>query len=131
MRALIVLSVIATALAASAGHAGTTADVRRGHAIFQARCSLCHDDSEHMLNDVGPALFGVVNRPVGSVPGYGYSPALTAAHARGERWTVKKLKRLLVEPTHVYSGTSMPAAIDDADDRKAMVAYLMTLRPRD
>jgi len=105
--------------------------VLRGQAIFASRCSLCHDNSPHMLNDVGPALFGVINRKVGSVAGYAYSPALKVAATRGERWTVARLNRLLVEPTHVYSGTSMPAAIDDAYDRKAMIAYLKTLRSRD
>jgi cytochrome c2 len=52
---------------------------QKGKLIFQTHCALCHDDSEHMLNDNGPALFGVVGRRVGSVPGYDYSEALRDA----------------------------------------------------
>ena len=105
--------------------------ILRGQAIFQNRCAICHDDSQHMLNDVGPALFGVVNRRVGSVQGYRYSPVLKTAGQHGDRWTIERLDRLLTEPTSAYYGTSMPAAIASAADRRAMLAYLKTLRPTD
>ena len=125
------LGLVTTILLASSAYAGTSEDVKRGEVIFASRCALCHDDSPHMLNDVGPALFGVVNRTVGSVQGYRYSPVLKAAGRRGDRWTIWRLNRLLTEPTRAYYGTSMPAAIDDPANRRAMLAYLKTLRPID
>ncbi len=123
------LGLFATILFASVAHAGTMDEIKRGESMFASRCALCHDDSPHMLNDVGPALFGVVNRKVGSVPGYRYSPVLKAAGQRGDSWTIGRLDRLLTEPTRAYYGTSMPAAIDDPKGRKAMLAYLKTLHP--
>lgn len=132
MRATVLRFGLLAAMAiASAAHAAPSNEVWLGKSIFQSRCSLCHDDSMHMLNDVGPALFGVVNRQVGSVPGYRYSPALKAAGTRGDRWTPARLNRLLVEPTHVYSGTSMPAAISDPAERRELLAYLKSLHARE
>jgi len=109
--------------------AGSLDMAQKGKLIFQTHCALCHDDSEHMLNDNGPALFGVVGRKVGSVPGYEYSEALRDAGLHGDRWTEKRLDDLLQKPTGVYGGTSMPMNFNKVADRKAIIAYLKTLRP--
>src|SRR3982750_2457769 len=78
-----------------------------GTAIYNRDCALCHDNSEHMLNDNGPALFGVVGRRVASVDGYDYSPALKAANAKHNRWTYSRLDKFLTNPELMYPGTSM------------------------
>ncbi len=125
------IAILATAaLAANAADAGVSDAVQKGRLIFQTHCALCHDDSEHMLNDSGPALYGVVGRPVGSVPGYDYSQALKDANLHGDRWTEGRLDALLQKPNGVYGGTAMPMNFSKVEDRKAIIAYLKTLKSR-
>ena len=131
------IAILATAaLAANAADAGVSDAVQKGRLIFQTHCALCHDDSEHMLNDSGPALYGVVGRPVGSVPGYDYSQALKDANLHGDRWTEGRLDALNCPshygrgPNGVYGGTAMPMNFSKVEDRKAIIAYLKTLKPR-
>ena len=102
-----------------------------GTAIYNRDCALCHDNSEHMLNDNGPALFGVVGRQVAAVEGYDYSPALQAANAKHDRWTYGRLDKFLTNPTLMYPGTSMPMNFDDPRMRKAILTYLKTLKAHD
>jgi cytochrome c len=109
----------------------TTQDIALGRAIYTAHCANCHDNSEHMLNDTGPALFGVVGRRVGSVEGYQYSPALQRAHDSGDVWTEKTLDRFLMQPYTMHPGTEMGMNFDKRQDRKAIIAYLKTLRSRE
>lgn len=106
-------------------------DVEVGAALYFRACSLCHDDSEHMLNDNGPALFGVVGRRVGSVEGFDYSPALKKANFWRHKWTEKRLDRFLSGPQHMYTGTDMPMMFNDPKVRHALIAYLKTLTPRE
>jgi cytochrome c2 len=105
-------------------------DVARGRAIFNAHCANCHDNSEHMLNDTGPALFGVVGRHVGSVEGYNYSPALQKANSAGDVWSEAALDRFLRQPYAMHPGTEMGMNFDKRSDRKAIIAYLKTLHAR-
>ncbi|ESQ88854.1 c-type cytochrome [Asticcacaulis benevestitus] len=102
----------------------------QGAQIFSQKCALCHDNSQYMINDNGPALFGVVGRRVGSIEGYAYSPALTAAAARGDTWTVTRLKKFLSGPEAMYPGTGMPMHFETPNARAAITAYLKTLTPR-
>jgi cytochrome c len=115
-------------LCAGAAQAASPAEVALGATIFDRHCSLCHDNSKHMINDSGPALFGVVGRPVASVEGYDYSPILRDAGKRGERWTQKQLDRFLTNPEVMHPGTGMPMNFEKPADRKAIIAYLKTLR---
>ena len=127
MRYLIITTALFAAFA-SPVCAKTADDIAHGAAIYAAHCALCHDNSEHMLNDNGPALFGVVGRPVASVQGYRYSPALKAASKGKAVWSVKRLDRFLTQPSHMYPGTGMPMNFDKASDRRAIIAYLKTLK---
>jgi cytochrome c len=125
----VTLLIMAALAAAASADAGALEQAQKGRLIFQNHCALCHDDSAHMLNDNGPALFGVVGRRVGSVPGFAYSTSLQDANRRGDTWTEKRLNALLQKPTGVYGGTSMPMNFSKVEDRKAIIAYLKTLRP--
>ncbi len=128
MRISVIALFAAAAMAAAPAGAGSLDQAQKGKLIFQTHCALCHDDSEHMLNDNGPALFGVVGRTVGSVQGYQYTAALRDAGAHGDRWTEKRLDDLLRKPTGVYGGTTMPMNFSKVGDRKAIIAYLKTLK---
>lgn len=102
-----------------------------GKAIYTRDCSLCHDNSPHMLNDTGPALYGVVGRQVGSLSGFSYSPALTAARDHGDHWSSDRLDAFLTNPEAMYPGTGMPMNFEDPRMRHAVIAYLQTLKATD
>ena len=110
------------------GALSTEAEV--GSAIFFRSCGLCHDDSEHMLRDSGPPLFGVVNRRVASIEGFEYSPALRRGGWMRHKWSEKRLDKFLSGPQHMYTGTDMPIMFNDPKVRHALIAYLKTLTPR-
>ena len=100
----------------------------QGEVLFAARCSNCHDNSAHMLNDIGPALFGVYGRRVGSIGDYDYSVTLKQARARHEKWTAVRLNCFLEVHKEKYKDTRMPMSLSDAGERKAVIAYLKTLK---
>jgi cytochrome c2 len=90
-----------------------------GAALFAARCGGCHDDQE---NRIGPTLRHFLSRPVGSVEGYDYSPALRHL---GGRWTDERLNQFLLEPSSVAPGTRMVIdGIADSKARDQVIAYL-------
>jgi glucose/arabinose dehydrogenase/cytochrome c2 len=94
-----------------------------GRRIFDQRCALCHTTGEHSAQ--GPGLGGVVGRNAASMP-FGYSRALRNAHLTWDRAT---LDRFLVAPAQLVPGTTMPMAIPNDGERRALVDYLATLAP--
>jgi cytochrome c len=110
--------------------ANTRAEWVLGARMYTDHCALCHDNSMHMLNDTGPALFGVVNRKVGSLSEYTYSPVMQAARDRGDVWTNKRLDEFLTSPEAMYPGTGMPMNFGDPKTRKAIITYLRSLKEK-
>jgi glucose/arabinose dehydrogenase/cytochrome c2 len=92
-----------------------------GRNIFQQRCAVCHTTGEHAAQ--GPGLGGIVGRKAASTP-FGYSRALRAANLT---WDLGTLDRFLAAPSLLVPGTSMPMAIPDAVERRAVLGYLATL----
>jgi cytochrome c len=93
----------------------------RGKLIF-LRCAACHAITAAAPAKVGPHLQGVVGRASGSVARFTYSPAMRAANLR---WDDAMLDRWLTRPAGLVPGTSMVfAGLANADDRKAVIAYL-------
>ena len=103
------------------------ADVAAGKAYFEANCALCHDVSPAMTTFQGPGLFGVVGRKVGSAKGFDYSDALKTANGQGTTWTAATLDTFLADPQKAMPGTAMPVSVNDAQDRKHVIAYLAGL----
>jgi glucose/arabinose dehydrogenase/cytochrome c2 len=96
---------------------------RSGQRIFQQRCALCHTTGEHAAQ--GPGLGGVLGRKAATTP-FGYSPALRESHLAWDRAT---LDRFLAAPGQLVPGTTMPMAIPDDGERRAVLDYLATLAP--
>jgi len=93
----------------------------RGKDLFERRCSGCHaldTDKE------GPRLRNVYGRKAASVPGFEYSEALKKVAAP---WDEAALERWLSDPDAVAPGTDMTFQVKDADERKALIAYLKSL----
>jgi cytochrome c len=85
----------------------------------------CHSLDEHRT---GPALRGVLGRVAGSAAGFeGYSAALRAQGASGQRWTAERLRTWLRDPEALVPGQAMGFFLGEAADRDAVVAYLATL----
>ena len=108
-------------LTLASAHAQTGSPAK-GQMIFESRCVACHSLD---ANRVGPALGTVVGRVAGKAPDYLYSPALGAAtHV----WSRDKLLAWLTNPEMLIPGQRMGYAMDNAQDRDDVVAYLSTLK---
>jgi glucose/arabinose dehydrogenase len=125
LKRLVVAASALTLFAASQGHATAVTD---GQTYFKANCALCHDVSPNKASMQGPPLWGVVGREIGSEPNFGYSDSLKGQGANGKTWTAASLSTFLADPQKAAPGTYMPVAIADAKARKAVVAYLGTLK---
>lgn len=96
-----------------------------GEQVF-AVCSTCHAVEPGAAAGPGPNLHGVLGRKAGSGTGFAYSAALKAS---GLSWDAATLDAYLADPVKTVPGTSMVAgALTDADERKAVIAYLATLK---
>ena len=95
-----------------------------GATVYQQRCSLCHSVVPDK-NGVAPSLAGVVGRKAGSLAKFSYSPALKAT---GLVWTPAQLDTYLTNPQKAVPGSRMPLALGDPALRKAVIAYLATLK---
>ena len=116
---LAALGVLATSQPAPA--AGPVNPAIRGKMVF-LRCAACHSIVPGAPNKVGPNLSGIAGRTAGAVPRFNYSPAMRAARLR---WDDATLDRWLTRPAGVVPGTSMVfAGLANADDRRAVIAYL-------
>jgi cytochrome c len=116
--------VIAAAAALAAGPALAQDDaalVEQGMTLFQQNCRTCHVVKEGE-NRLGPSLYGVVGREVGTVEGFSYSNSLASS---GETWTEEHLDTYLQDPDGLYPGTRMLfAGLPDEEARSAIIAYL-------
>lgn len=96
------------------------ADADNGEKVFR-KCRACHK-VEDGANGVGPHLWGVVGRPIGSVADYSYSDAM--ANKDGA-WTLAELDGFLENPRDWLPGTKMGyAGLRDAQDRIDVITYL-------
>ncbi|MBC7165100.1 MAG: cytochrome c family protein [Roseovarius sp.] len=97
------------------------ADVANGERVFR-NCAACHS-TEKGDNRVGPYLYGVVGREVGTAEGFGaYSGALTKVV---EVWTPEALNTFLENPKAFAPGTTMGfAGLRKAQDRADLIAFL-------
>lgn len=90
-----------------------------------ASCGGCHSVDQGGRNGIGPNLFGVMGRPMGSKAGFAYSDAMAA---NGQVWTPALMDAFLAGPRDVVPGTKMMAApVRSAEARQALIAYLSSL----
>jgi cytochrome c len=101
-----------------------SASVDKGAALSKA-CAACHDFTKGGANRVGPGLWNVVNRDIGSHEGFAYSSEL--ADASGA-WTYDHLNAFLYKPKEAHPGTKMNyIGMKKTQDRADLVAWLRTL----
>ena len=87
-------------------------------------CRSCHA-LESGNHGTGPALYGVVNRPVQFYDDFNYSGALIEA---ADVWTPENLNAFLEKPSSYAPGTAMSYnGMRDVEDRANLIAYLATI----
>jgi cytochrome c len=104
-----------------------SANVAAGEAVAK-KCAACHNFVEGAGTKVGPDLYNVIDRVIGSAEGFKYSGVMTTAHDEGKKWTYEHLYTFLKSPKADMPGTAMGfAGISKSDDRANLIAYLRTL----
>jgi len=100
------------------------ADAKKG-ADFAKVCQTCHNFEKGAAAKIGPPLWGVVGRPISSVPGFAYSDSLKGV---GGDWTYEALNKMISNPKSEASGTKMTFPGEkDPQKRADILAYLQTL----
>ena len=92
-----------------------------GKKIFK-KCAACHSINQGGKNKIGPALYSVVGRAVGSISDYKYSKALISY---GKEWTFEELNGFLLKPSSWIKGNKMGfAGLKKEEDRASVILYL-------
>ena len=96
-------------------------DLGTGEKVFK-KCAACHSIVKGGKNNIGPALYNVVGRKVGSASGYKYSKALSGYE---KEWTMEELNGYLIKPAKWIKGTKMAfAGLRKEKDRASVILYL-------
>ena len=96
-------------------------DLAHGEKVFK-KCAACHSINKGGKNNIGPALYNVVGRKVGSISDYKYSKALSEY---GKEWTFEELNGYLIKPAKWIKGTKMAfAGLRKEKDRASVIKYL-------
>ena len=99
-------------------------DASRGKGV-SAKCAICHTFESGGKNKIGPNLYGVAGRKVGSVVDFKYSDAI---RAKGGTWTFEQLDCFITKPKECVPGTKMPfPGLPDATARGDLLVFLRTL----
>ncbi|MEO6298034.1 MAG: cytochrome C [Paracoccaceae bacterium] len=106
-----------------------------------AKCRACHaiiapDGSVVQKGGkIGPDLYGIIGRQIGSLPGYTYSPSTIAAGADGTKWDEAMIAAFLPDAsTWLAQKTGDPAAHSKMAFKLAtggadVAAYLASVAP--
>jgi cytochrome c len=102
------------------------ADPAKGEQVFK-KCAACHNADPGGANALGPALFGVMGRPLASHGGFAYSPALKEV---GGAWDWDKMSAWLANPKKYAPGNKMTfAGLANPEDRANVMAFLNARSP--
>ena len=89
-------------------------------------CQACHDFTKGGPNKIGPNLYGVVGRPIGTAPGFSYSDGFKTM--AGKNWDYASLNNWIKNPKEMVPGTKMAFGGIPSDKTRAdVLAYLGSL----
>lgn len=102
------------------------ADAAAGEAVFK-KCAACHTVDKGGANKVGPNLYGIVGRGMGTHEGFNYSAGMKE-FAAGKSWDYEALSQFVTKPKAYIKGTAMGfAGLAKPDERANLIAYLRNL----
>lgn len=100
-----------------------SAEVAKGEKVF-SKCKACHK-LEDGANGTGPHLYGLIDRAIGGIDGFGYSSVLAE---NGGVWDYDNLQAFLENPKGWAPGTKMSfAGLKKVEDRANVIAYLESI----
>ena len=100
------------------------ADAAKGKKLFK-KCGACHTTDQGGKNKVGPNLWNIVGRGVGTVEDFKYSDAMAT---RGGDWSVTALNEFLANPKGNVPGTKMSFSGVKKDGARAnLLLFLQSL----
>lgn len=103
-----------------------SADVAAGQKVAK-KCAACHTFDKGGKKKVGPNLYEIVTRAVGSTDGFSYSSAMKE-YSDGKSWTYAELNKFLYKPKAYIKGTSMGfAGLKKVADRANLIGFLRSL----
>lgn len=92
-----------------------------GAKVFK-KCAACHSIKQDGKNKIGPKLWNVLFRPVGSVSDYKYSKSLSDYE---KEWNWNEMNGFLIKPASWIKGNKMGfAGLKDDKDRASVILYL-------
>ena len=98
-------------------------DIATGEKVFK-KCAACHSIVKGGKNNIGPALYNVVGRKMGSISDYKYSKALIA-YGEEKEWTFEELNGYLTKPSKwIKNGKMAFAGLRKESDRASVIKYL-------
>ena len=96
-------------------------DIAHGEKVYK-KCKACHSIKQGGGNKIGPALWNVIFRPVGSITDYKYSQALSSYK---KEWNWEEMNGFLIKPAKWIKGNKMGfAGIKDEKERASVILYL-------
>ncbi|MFV2091572.1 MAG: cytochrome c family protein [Hyphomicrobiales bacterium] len=105
------------------------ADAARGQKVAK-KCAACHTLTDGGANKIGPNLFNVAGRAMGSIDGFRYSKAMQAQGADGAKWTYETLFGFLGGPKKFLKGTTMGfSGVKSEGQRADLVVFLKSISP--
>lgn len=93
---------------------------------FLTSCGVCHTAEPGAPHRQGPNLAGVLGRKAATINGFKYSPVLANSALV---WDEATLDRWLEDAQALLPGTTMAYRQHDPDKRKAIIAYLRSVKP--
>ena len=96
-------------------------DIEHGEKQFK-KCKACHSIKQGGGNKIGPALWNVMFRPVGSITDYNYSKALSSY---SKEWNWEEMNGFLIKPAKWIPNNKMGfAGLKSEKDRASVILYL-------
>ena len=96
-------------------------DIEHGKKVFK-KCAACHSINQDGKNKIGPKLWGVMFRSVGSVTDYKYSKSLSEYN---KEWSWEEMNGFLIKPSKWIKGNKMGfAGLKKEKDRASVILYL-------
>jgi cytochrome c len=97
------------------------ADAAKGKKLFK-KCGACHTNDQGGKNKVGPNLWNIVGRSIGTVEGFNYSDAMKS---HSGSWDITALNEFLTNPKKTVPGTKMSfSGVKKDRDRANLLLYL-------